>query len=480
MGLFSRSSSSSQHKPEKKLKEKKSSRKLRKLGPPGIGANEKPKQEDGVPQISELEAHNARYRELHGALDTQRGERRDDTGLLHSMVVHDIDFDDFTISQSAYQETRPPGEHNVASLSPDLWEIITSYLPAGDAASLAFSSKTLLRRLGLGPWDRLEQPHYHQDRIEFLMHMDCYLPNHLLCFPCAKYHVRTQRGQETIKPPNILNPLFTCPNATNTLAKPPRIRLTPGHRLSYNFVQLGTRALRYGPQYGVTLGSLARRWKKDGWSHTTKYHFHNGHLMLRVVSSTSAHGGMQSSAMRKLLFCRDDDYFPYFSVCAHWKDGELMNLCKCALTHIPEPKDEGGLIAVRTKIKENIGLAQRFDPNALITQCGHCRPMRRCPECPTEYLIEVRLMEDRATHSFKQSIVVSRWSDLGDGKSPLRGEWAACNGDLEGYDSFGAAGKRGISGTFEAAFTEDHVPGQRCLSINPKGKKASEKKEDWF
>jgi hypothetical protein len=126
--------------------------------------------------------------------------------------------------------------------------------------------------------------------------------------------------------------------------------------------------------------------------------------------------------------------------------------------------------------------------------------MRRCPRCPTEYLIEVKLSEDTTPDTnppfgtaanssrgkgvkFRHAIVVTRWSDLGDGSTPSSSaEWAACNGqtDLEQYDSFERLGRRGISGIFESAFTHDTIPGRRIISMNPDNKTGGEKRDDWY
>jgi hypothetical protein len=106
--------------------------------------------------------------------------------------------------------------------------------------------------------------------------------------------------------------------------------------------------------------------------------------------------------------------------------------------------------------------------------------MRRCPECPTEYLVELKLSEDKNDPlvKFKQSIVVTRWSDLGDGSSPSSPEWAAVSGE-QAYDSFALIGKRGISGIFESQ-SGVTMPGQRMLSLNPKMEKLGEKGHRWY
>jgi len=324
----------------------------------------------------------------------------------------------------------------------------------------------------------LDQPENYMSKVHFLLSMDQKLPNHLFCFVCAAYHLRIQKGQEKLKGPGVLNPLFNCPNAFNNLMPPPRTRITPGRNLPFTFVQLAARAERFGPDYGISVDSLARRWEQGDWTHLTRYHIINGHFFMRVVSSCYAPPGLTKAGERLLLYSRED-YTPYFSVCSHWQDGLLMPLCKCALSHIPVPRAGGGPEELGLKLKDRINKSAA-NPNAIVTLCPECRPMRRCPICPTEYLIEIRLAEDKYDHSFKRAIVVTRWSDLGDGSSPLSIEWAACNGEPVEYDSFEHIGKRALSGQFESRFTEDHIPGQRIMSLNPKKKYEGEEGDEWY
>jgi hypothetical protein len=107
--------------------------------------------------------------------------------------------------------------------------------------------------------------------------------------------------------------------------------------------------------------------------------------------------------------------------------------------------------------------------------------MRRCPECPSEYLIEVRMTEDKTDPKklFKQTLVVTRWTDLGDGTSPNTPEWDALSGK-PGYQSFETLGKRAIAGQFEAEFNGDVLPSQNMLSMNPEKTKLGERGHDWY
>ena len=237
------------------------------------------------------------------------------------------------------------------------------------------------------------------------------------------------------------------------------------------------RAHRFGPQYGISADTLSRRYKdRDSeWMHQTRYYVHKGRLLLRTVSRTFAPPGLPVSGQRHLLYSRED-YFPYFSVCAHWRDGELMNICKCALEHVVKPKET---IAQQLQKGPSIQLSLR-NPNYFVTQCGICRPMRRCPQCPTEYLIELKLAEDRTDpgNRFKLAIIVTRWSDLGDGRNPAEGPWAACNGEID-IDSFETIGKRALSGIFESQ-TGITIPGQTILNLNPKMERKGEEGHNWY
>jgi hypothetical protein len=410
--------------------------------------------------------------------DKQTGEIIDHTDLLHSLVDQDplnplSGQARFLVAQTSSQS----GERLVSTLSPDIWRRVLGYITPADAASLAFSCKAFRDLLGPEAWNAVNHSDNQEDKIDFLVRMDRHHPRHLFCFTCATYHVRIQHGQESLKPTNIRNPLYNCPNSSIPNKRIPRTRLTFGRTLPFTFVQLALRAHHYSPDHGVKTESLNRRYQdRDGtWSHQTRYAIVNGHLLLRVVSTCFAPPGLPPAGERHLLYSRED-FVPYFSVCAHWRDGELMPSVKCALRHIPKPIEGSGLRRVGDEVKYRL-----HRPNPIITLCSDCRPMRRCPECPTEYLIELKMAEDRSdpVNIFKQALVVTRWSDLGDGSSPWSPEWAACNGEAE-FDSFKAIGRRAISGVFEAHFNGDLIPGQRIISLNPNNEKRGEAGHNWY
>ncbi|EED14114.1 conserved hypothetical protein [Talaromyces stipitatus ATCC 10500] len=464
-----------------------------------------------LPPIAPLQAHRAKYRARNAGLDTQLGENIDYTTLLHSMSVQEGFESDEPLNYVS--EDRPRGEPGVASLPSPIWCYIADSLDPKTAVCLALASKTLYSKLGprryLNALNNV--PENRQHKLEFLVFLDRYLPYHLLCIPCAQYHRRIRMGQEKLAPTHtqVLNPVFDCPNERNALNPPSRHRIAHGRSIPFTFVQLATRAHRYGSlRYGIKAENLGRRWKYSEpggggtWSISTRYHIHENRLLMRVVSQCFAPPGLPPSGKRLLLYSRDD-YWPFFSVCPHWRDGELMDVCKCALDHIPVPRNTAGLQGIEHKFKDAIHGRGKFDPYAIPSQCGKCQPMRRCPRCPTEYLIEVKITEDNETDPssssaggsvsgvarkqvrFRHAIVVTRWSDLGDGSTPASSaEWAACNdiGSTEGeeYDSFKRLGRRGICGIFESAFTHDTIPGRRIISMNPDNKTGGEKRNDWY
>lgn len=376
-------------------------------------------------------------------------------------------------------------EQMVKSLPDELWKHIAEYLNPADAACLAVSSKTLAEKLGSAPIEALNDPLNKHFKLSVLHFMNEDLPRHLLCFPCAKYHLRKHPGKETMKIDYVNNPLFLCPSAKTSVL--PRMRLTPDRQLPYGWVQLALRA-RYSAAHGVDPETLSRRWRnaESGWNYRTRYMAHDGRLLMRVVSQRHVPPArMLTKTVERHILYEMQEFTPYFSVCSHWRDGELMNLCKCALSHVPSPP-ESYLQQLKKAPTIDRALAH---PNFIVRGCDWCRPARRCPDCATEYLVEIQMVEDKKDPAtpFKHSIVVTRWSDLGDGSSPYTSpEWAAMNGvhvpEHEGgheYASFSHIGRRAVSGIFESSLSGS-IPGQRMLSLNPKNEKLGEEGSKWF
>lgn len=435
------------------------------------------------PQKAKLSKSHRQPVRADDILDKDTGERKDLTDMMHAFTfieeVDGVDEERHEAESLDYDFSKPDGTALLGSLSPEVWLHIADFMSPLDVANLSSTCRTMCARLGKHPYKLLLNPANRMDRLDYLLAMDHKLPRHLFCFPCASWHLRTQPGRETLKPQHILNPLFDCPNVTNHLLPAPRIRITEGRILPFAFVQLARRFRIFGPEYGISTQSLARRWKDpySAWTHETMYHVTDkGHVLMRVKSQTYVEGGMTDAAKRMLIFSRGD-YTPYFSVCSHWKNGILTTIPKCALDHIPVRH-----VDILSHARDSL-IPKKA--SGLVHLCNRCRPMRRCPECPTEYLFELKMVEDKSVkmnvpERFRQALIATRWSDLGPGRSPVDKEWAAIVGDNTSFDGLAETGRRAVSGVFESAFT-DAVPGQRMLSMNPNKVRADEAGTDcWY
>lgn len=305
--------------------------------------NPKPLRE--VPEVNELGEQ-----EYAVFAENRRPPRRkvqDDGEMMHSLArtgsfdsfqdekPHDPYSTDTRRKRRGYMVSKVH-EQRVANLPDELWKRITIFMSPMDACNLALSTKTLYRKLGSLPFNTLNEPENKHHKNAFLYQYDERFPQHLLCFPCGKYHLRLAPGKEVLKMDYVANPLFDCPKVKESVL--PRTRLTHGRELPYAFVQLVVRASNYSPKYGIDPEILARKWKcKDsGWLHTTRYMVHDGRLLMRVVSQRFAPpaSSLSETGERHILYDREE-YTPFFSVCAHWRDGDLMKICKYSHTSSP-------------------------------------------------------------------------------------------------------------------------------------------------
>lgn len=458
-------------------------RKLSKQAPRGTGTATRTGNHDDINELGERE---------YSIFSGDSATLVDHTDMMHGLSLRDsmedlvggalghglLDDDDLDPRMVALRKRR---ETHLLTIPRSIWITIVAYLSPADRAQLALANKMFFRNLGDETLAALNRPENQSEKLKFLAHLDRYLPEHLLCFVCGCYHRRRQPGLERLEAPldtstsPATNPIVICPAATTSA--PPRTRLTHSRILPYVFVQLPLRAYNYGPVYGIPVDRLARAWAKTGdgghprWRHNARYVVctKTGHLLLRLRSHAFAPPGLPPTGMRHLLYEREE-YTPYFSVCAHWADGELMQVCKCALTHVPESRPTG--------VAEQL----RKGPHAVVhdlvharkdsaRECSFCQPARRCPRCPSEYSVKITMVEDpgdlRAL--FKPAIVVTRYVDLGDGSGPgFSPEWDAVNGVLKDYDSIGLAGRRSIIATFES-IANGSAPGiARMVNMNPK------------
>jgi hypothetical protein len=375
--------------------------------------------------------------------------------------------------------------YRISKLPSEIWRNIATYLNPVDAGTLALANRMFRLKLGSFHTHLSISSHKHQ-RIASMLESDQEYPAYLFCFVCTKYHVRKDPGREKLPTSNLIE-VFNCPNATNM--PPPRLRLTDKRVLPYSFVQLMMRHYLYGDSYGVSPESLTRRWtdSASGWTHAVRFAIvpypwvdssdaldlasgsetlaekgidlaeQKYHVLMRVHSSRFAPADLTESEQRLFLYSRND-YAPYFSCCAHW-NGPLLPLAKCALSHVPPPA-----IPIHEQLAKGpkISLGKR-NASQMAILCGNCRPLRRCSECPTEYLMSIKLVEDRrgsgagvglggrvgvgqsTGKGFAHAMSITRWSDLGDASNPwMSQEWAA----IVGKDGTGVGGRIEKDGSY--------------------------------
>lgn len=310
-------------------------------------------------------------------------------------------------------------------LPSEVWHMIASYLPSESAASLALTSRTMRLYLGTTYWQRLSSEDNRAKRATFLEHMDDQLPDHVLCYRCAKYHYRRNREREHWTQEYH----HACPiSEIGTGPQMTKYRVFPTE-----LYQLTMRAHFYGVNFGIPLSALNRRWTSEssesGWRHHSRCAILDNHLFVKVQSIHWVEAKMSPSELRIVIAER---YGERFAHCKHI--GQTFDrFCRCAVRHVR-------VSGIRA------------------SDCADCRPLRRCAQCPTEYLVEIKLLEDRNALDpltrFRHALVVSRWSDLGNG-SVASPEWLACNsaGDdqprwtTSGWNS---ARQRTIRSKFEA------------------------------
>lgn len=285
-------------------------------------------------------------------------------------------------------------------LPSEIWEMVANHLAPSTAAALTMTGRRMYRYLGNQYLDALNAEENREEKASFLHHFEDKLPQHILCWQCGVYHHRQDASSERLGQYESACPRYRA-DAQSMLS---RDRLIP-----WDLVHLATRAARHTPAHGIPTSALTKKWTSEsGWKHTTRALLVDTHLVLRASSLSWVEAYMSASELRVVV---DERYHERFSHCKHISNS-LDKYAKCAVSHIR--------------------------PGYQVTaQCAACRPLRRCNQCPSEYLIEIKLVEDRQgprsplLPAFRHALSVTRWSDLGAGTSPHASlEWRAARSPL--------------------------------------------------
>lgn len=171
-----------------------------------------------------------------------------------------------------------------------------------------------------------------------------------------------------------------------------------------------------------------------GLSHYLTFAVVNGRLLLRLQSSI-----VLPCPEICLEVIRTAWLLSWFGPCKHYIH-ELVDIIDCALNHSVQYKHKGGVLQT----------------------CSHCKELRRCHTCPSEYVVQVKPRS--ASHS-GVILHLIKWSDPGNGQLPFSREWQAqsVNGDatLPIPRVFDLRGPKSVRWRFEHS---DHDIGNPNLS----------------
>ena len=339
-------------------------------------------------------------------------------------------------------DDRPFTPSILSTLPREVWLYISGYLEPQDAASLAFVNRETADRLGPFFWSPLKLPSNHAARAVFLEPMESKLPDHVLCKLCAIYHARhdpsKRRDREVLRSLHDYNEKPLLATHCNSKAALPSTRITVDCVLPFHLAKLAMSTEHPPAPRRMLAAGLNRTWTPDNsvwadiasswtvdptWKHRARFAISKpaqpnqpSQLLMKVTSTYYPRPNLTASEQRLILSCRKD-YTANYTTCAHEAKGYILfKACKCALGHIPSGRDAG-----------------------LASQCSWCRPVYKCVLCPSEYLIQIKLVNQGPR--FCHALVVTRWTNLGECRSFEDPEWAACSRGWDYQDTESAIWK---------------------------------------
>ena len=286
----------------------------------------------------------------------------------------------------------------------EVWLSIAQHLPLVDQASPGFASKRHYQMLD-GSFRDFRRAHW-TIRLEFFRRIADRYPEYVLCPFCIHFN----RWKVTSGDRSMYH--LTCTSQSdqhpyNTY----ELQLATDMRVSWGIVQIVMRAYRHGPDYGVSLDDLPRsgppllQWSYTGsyrWvTHSSDKVIAGGKLLVRIVGDyrmptvrgCTRKRQHQQRFERKCEHCEGPT--PYERLCRHsWN-----------------PRDQCVGAAVRNIVKDlHKGPAASRDSAAF--------QAFKCTLCASEYQVDRVAVPEKG-----DTVRVTRWTNLGDGKNPFSDEW---------------------------------------------------------
>ncbi|KAH6713953.1 hypothetical protein BKA61DRAFT_689329 [Leptodontidium sp. MPI-SDFR-AT-0119] len=274
---------------------------------------------------------------------------------------------------------------------------IAQFLLPASAASLAFTCRSALETLGTTYWQVLREVGRQQELEQFLSLLETDLPDHVLCYHCLILH---------------------CSN-------------NGGHR--------GTACYR-AELLGGVYNYIHKNVTFDIFRATMKC-YRQGLNYSRLLERFET----------KIISCRSIENFPYrFLSLAKFIDRSLLLRVQETLLFpnglFPQIPINGRIsicahvstVGTGFEARLPVHMQCKLDHNHDVQQCVRSSGIRQCVYCPTEFQIELQDCE-----RFGIAVVVTKWLDLGEGRSVRDPKWwSRLSKSYTDHDLF--AGMRGV------------------------------------
>ena len=313
---------------------------------------------------------------------------------------------------SSTGETSMSSPLEINRVPAEIWMTIVSWLPPSSAASLAFSSKELLRLIGDQPWKDLESADMKGEKLQFLSGLEPDLPNHILCPHCVVYRPACQITSTNEE--RLCNGLNWIPSRRLECAfkhrRDPAVKrsfevvLDEDHVIDWWLVQMITCSNRFVPSPEISVEDLNSAWETPIWE--SGFHWRHSSIASIVAGKllVKFNSELQVNALDQDLYCQSTSAV----TCGHPVSSFLDRMCRCAIRHVEQS-------ALTWKRVLSVEL------------CDRCSPIHCCPECASEYWITVRKVSanQHLTQSLQHEVILSltRYIDLGSGSFPPTKAW---------------------------------------------------------
>ena len=265
---------------------------------------------------------------------------------------------------------------------------IAAEAPLPAAAALALCSCTLFSTLGTQYWERLREPCYESDRIDFLRLIEFEFPALVVCDLCKSLHPRRPRQHFFHR--GSFRPCTADRGATTHFAAGPRYG-----EPTFCSVQAIAKKHRLGLDVKADLSALAFKYfyRDHSYGHSEcEGHILDGEIVIRYHYQLFVSAGDQFSDVRTWDPCPHQSFIGYrkCTSTSSWVD-PLAAMLNCRLHHLDDHQKK----------------------------CEFCMGLKRCRFCDTEFRIDHKQWEGKGL-----SMSFTAWVNFGCPRRPTDPKWA--------------------------------------------------------